>query len=154
MAEKENFEEIVRIVDRDIPGKTKLYSALRRVKGVGFNFSNAICESLGLDKQKQVGYLSEEEVKKIGSIIKNPESLPKWMLNRQKDIKDGKDKHIVSGDLKLINGFDVKRLQRIKSYRGMRHAAGLPCRGQRTRGHFRKGKSMGVVKKAVKSKKG
>ena len=110
--------------------------------------------SLNLDKKKQVGYLTEEEVKKIESLIKNPESIPDWMLNRQKDLKDGKSKHLVSGDLKLTKGFDIKRLQRIKSYRGLRHAAGLPCRGQRTRAHFRKGKSLGVVRKAVKGKTG
>jgi len=56
--------------------------------------------------------------------------------------------------LKLRKEFDIKRLKKVKSYRGMRHAFGLPVRGQRTRSHFRKGRSVGVQKKKVKPQKG
>ena len=72
------------------------------------------------------------------------------MLNRRKDTETGKDVHIIAGALKLQREFDIKRLMRIKSYRGMRHSSGLPTRGQRTRAHFRKGASLGVQRKAAK----
>ena len=65
MAEKDDFNEIVRVVDVDVPGRVKVFSALRKVKGVGFSFANAICKSLNLDANKQVGYLKDDELKKI-----------------------------------------------------------------------------------------
>jgi len=49
---------------------------------------------------------------------------------------------------------DVKDLREIQSYRGIRHALGLPVRGQRTKAHFRHGKSVGVIKKKIKQKVG
>ena len=56
-------------------------------------------------------------------------------------------------DLELARDFDIKRLKKIKSYRGIRHVAGLPTKGQRTRANFRKNKKKGAgIKK--KSKKG
>jgi len=54
----------------------------------------------------------------------------------------------------LQTEFDIKRLKKIKSYRGLRHVLGQPVRGQRTRGHFRKNKAVGVTGKAKKGKKG
>jgi small subunit ribosomal protein S13 len=79
------------------------------------------------------------------------------MLNRQNDYDTGDDIHIFTTDLKFRTEFDVKRLQKVRAYKGMRHAAGQPVRGQRTKAHFRsnrgKGKSpVGVSK--VKAKTG
>jgi small subunit ribosomal protein S13 len=74
------------------------------------------------------------------------------MKNRQKDFDEGEDKHISASDLRLRKDFDVKRLRKIKAYRGIRHAAGLPVRGQRTKANFRKNrKKSGAV--GVKKKK-
>ena len=75
------------------------------------------------------------------------------MLNRRKDIETGEDKHLLGSDLKLRKEFDLKRMKNIRSYKGVRHALGLPVRGQSTRSHFHKGKSLGV-KKPKKTKKG
>ena len=73
------------------------------------------------------------------------------MLNRQKDFEVGKNKHLVGSDLDLRKEFDIKRLKKIKSYRGLRHLVGLPMRGQRTRSHFRKNRSKGAgIKKKPK----
>jgi small subunit ribosomal protein S13 len=46
----------------------------------------------------------------------------------------------------LKKEFDIKRLKKIRSYRGLRHATGRPVRGQRTKGHFRSKTSLGVAK--------
>ena len=45
--------------------------------------------------------------------------------------------------------FDIKMMKMIKSYKGVRHAIGQPVRGQRTKAHFRKGSSLGVIKKKI-----
>lgn len=148
------LKQIIRIVNTDIAGATKLFLALTRIYGISYNFSNAICNYLNLDKFKQVGSLNEEEVKKIEDVIKNPlkHNFPKYMLNRRSDIETGEDKHIFGAELKLRKDFDIKRMKNIRSYKGVRHAIGLPVRGQSTRSHFHKGKSLGV-KKPKKSKK-
>ncbi len=152
MAEK--LREIVRIIDADIKGDKNLYSALRKVTGVSYSFSNAVCNILGLDKNKKAGTLSTEDINKIEDIINNPlkYKIPNFILNRRKDYDTGEDKHLVASDLKLAKSFDIKRLRKIKSYKGVRHSAGLPVRGQRTKGHFRRGKTVGVRKKGIQAK--
>ncbi len=148
------LKELVRIIDADINGTKKIYNALRQVTGVSYSFSNAICSIIGFDKKKQIGSLTDSEIKKVEDIIKNPGKykVPNFILNRRKDYDSGEDKHLIASDLRLQLNFDVKRLKKIKSYRGIRHAIGLPVRGQRTKGHFRHGKTIGVRKKGIEQK--
>ena len=149
----ENVKSIVRIAGADIHGNKSIYEGLRRIKGVSFMFSNAVCNYFNMDKDKKIGTLNEEEVKKIEDLIKHPESkLPVWLLNRRKDYDTGKDLHLIEAQLNLSKEFDIKRMKKIKSYKGMRHALGQPVRGQRTRSHFRSGRSVGVQKKSVSQK--
>lgn len=150
----DKMKVMIRIANTDLEGKKQVYIALRKIKGVGFMFSNAICNSLGMDKKKLAGILDEKEVKAIEELIESPKRFPKWLLNRRKDYDTGEDLHIVGSKLRLRKEFDIKRLKKIKSYRGMRHAFGLPVRGQRTRAHFRKGRAVGVQKKKLKQQKG
>src|SRR3989338_1433574 len=91
---------------------------------------------------------SDEDTKRIEEAVKQ-RKLPAWMLNRRKDLETGENNHLFGGDLKFARESDVKRLKRIRAYRGMRHAIGQPVRGQRTRSHFRHGRSVGVQKQKV-----
>jgi len=141
-------KHIVRIFATDLVGAKPIGHALTKVKGISFAMSNAICTISGVDKFKQTGLLNDVEIKKIEDTMQDLNKFPKWMLNRQDDFDEGKDSHLMNVNLKLRTEFDIKRLQKIKSYRGMRHSAGLPVRGQRTKGHFRgKGKTLGVKRK-------
>jgi len=144
---------IVRILDTDLDGNKKIYNSLRKIKGGSFMISNFICNNLNIDKNRKIGSLTEKEVETIESLMKDYKRIPSWLLNRRNDYDTGEDVHLVTSKLKLRKEFDIKRLKKIKSYRGMRHAFGLPVRGQRTKGHFRKGKSMGVQKKKVQQQK-
>ena len=151
MAEqKQEFQQLVRLLGADIDGNKKVFHALRKIKGISYSFSNAICKLSKIDPNQKIGYLKGEELKKIDNMINNPlkYEIPSWILNRRKDYDEGVDKHLVSTDIKFRVDFDIKRLKKIKAYRGMRHAAGLPVRGQRTKAHFRKGGTVGVRKKA------
>lgn len=149
------MKQIVRIINADIPGNKQIYYALTQVTGISYSFSNAVCSVMNLEKTKKIGDLSDAEIKKIQDIIKNPQkyNIPSFLYNRRKDILTGEDKHLITSDLKLQKELDIKRLKRIKSYRGIRHALGLPSRGQRTKAHFRKGKAVGVTKKKTKRSK-
>ena len=83
--------------------------------------------------------------------MKKPE-LPKYLLNRQNDFETGKEDHLLGANLELKTEFDIKRLRKIKSYRGLRHALNLPLRGQRTKSNFRRNrrKGAGIKKKGEK----
>lgn len=140
---------VVRILAKDIEGGTKVYAGLTKIKGVSWGMSNAVCKILKIDKNKKIGALTDAEIKKISDFIKNPE-VPKYLVNRRDDFVTGEDKHLSGSDLELQKEFDIKRLKKIKSYRGFRHMAGLPTRGQRTKSNFRPNKKKAGIKKKVK----
>jgi len=152
--EKEKYEDrLVRILSKDIEGKNTVYHGLTMVKGISWSMSDAICKALKLDKRKKIGSLTPDEIKKITEFMAggNPK-LPAYLLNRKRDFDTGENKHLFGTDLELQHEFDIKRLRKIRSYKGYRHAMGLPVRGQRTRAHFRKnrGKATGIKKKEKK----
>lgn len=142
------MKELVRIVHTDLEGNSTLYYGLTRIKGISWTLSGAICYLLRLSRQRKVGTLTDIEVKKIEETVKNlhAQNIPYFLLNRPRT-EQGKPKHLISTDLELQTKMDIKRLREIQSYKGIRHALGLPVRGQRTKAHFRKGKALGVVKK-------
>ena len=153
--EEKKFRHIVRVSNTDIDGNISLYHSLTKIRGVGHMFANAVVNSLKLNKYEKIGNLSIETTKEIEEVIKNPQKfkIPSWMYNRKKDPETGVDKHIVVADLKLNQEFDVKKMKKIKSYKGMRHSFGLPVRGQRTRSNFRRGAALGVQRKGKVGKK-
>ena len=148
---KESKEErIIRILQKDIPGSAGVYAGLSRIKGVSWTLSKATCIKLKIDEKKKIGDLTESEIKKIEEFLKKPD-VPSYLKNRQKDFDTGEDKHLTGYDLDLRKEFDVKRLKKIKSYRGYRHASGLPSRGQKTKSNFRRNRSKGAgIKKKNK----
>lgn len=152
-ARKQDFENIIRIMQTDISGDKQLHVGLTKIKGVSYSMANAICKKLKIDKKRRIASLSKEEIAKIENFIKKPE-LPGFLLNRRKDYDTGENLHLVESDLELRKEFDIKRLKKIRSYKGLRHALGQPVRGQRTKGHFReKGRAVGVLKKGKIGKK-
>ena len=143
------FRHIVRIAGVDIDGNLKLPYGLLRIKGVGYNLALIICRVLGLDPNLRVGYLSDEDVKKIENVINNPLSygLKPYLLNRRKDHVTGKDTHLIGSDLIFVVRQDIEREIKIKSWRGVRHALGLKVRGQRTHTTGRTGITVGVSRR-------
>lgn len=144
-------DRIVRILSKDIEGKMKIYAGLTQVKGISWTTSRAICKSAGIDKDRKVGSLTEEEVSKIEDVAKKGK-ISEYLLNRRKDFETGESTHLVSADLELKQEFDIKRLKKIKAYRGLRHLLKLPLRGQRTKSNFRRNrkKGSGIKKKGEK----
>ena len=151
------LKQIIRVANTDLKGQTTIYHALRKIKGISFMMANAICSVAKVNKRKKAGDLSESEVDALNKVIASPlgNGLPIWMLNRRKDYEEGDDKHLITGELDFVKSNDIKRLKMIKSYRGLRHAWGLPVRGQRTKSNFRKnkGKAAAGTGKKVKEKK-
>jgi len=146
-----NVRHIVRVAGVDLEGKKTVKRSLRKIKGVGIPLANAIINIAGL-QGKKTGELTESEIKRIEEILNNPTKagVPVWMINRQRDYETGDDIHLHGADLQIYKRFDVSRLQKAKSYKGIRHALGLKLRGQRTRSTGRKGKTLGVQRRGSK----
>ena len=124
---------MARIAGVNVPSNKRLEIALRYIFGIGPKFSSDICIKTGVDKNKRVNELTEDEVIKIRECIdKN---------------------YVVEGDLRREVSNNIKRLNDLGCYRGLRHRSKLPVRGQRTHtnARTRKGKAVPIAgkKKAV-----
>lgn len=139
-------EALIRILSTDIPGNKRVLAGLTRIKGISWTFSNAICNKLGINKSRKIRDLKNEEIETISRFVTNPE-LPPFLLNRQNDLETGENRHLIGSELDLRKEFDIKRLKKLKCWKGVRHSQGQPVRGQRTKSHFRKNKTIGVMKK-------
>ncbi|MDR2201129.1 MAG: 30S ribosomal protein S13 [Puniceicoccales bacterium] len=121
-----------RLIGVDIPNNKKLPYALRYIYGIGPCRADLIVEQTGLSPDMRAQDLTEENINKIAAVI----------------IENGWK---IEGDLRRDIASNLKRLQAIKCYRGIRHYRGLPVRGQRTstNARTRKGakKVIGVIRK-------
>jgi small subunit ribosomal protein S13 len=119
---------MARISGVNIPLNKRVEIGLTYIYGIGRPMSNRLLSEVGIEPDRKVRDLTEEEVVKLRERI------------------DGE--LTVEGDLRRERSQNVKRLQEIGSYRGLRHRRGLPVRGQRTRTNARTRK--GPRKQAVK----
>jgi len=149
IAKEEPTGKIVRIMQTDIPGNKTVYAGLTRIKGISWAISNVICLKTGMNKIKKIEELSKEEIQRIEEKMKNIDCF-EFLLNRRSDFTTGKNSHIITSDLDFEKEMDIKRLKKIRSYRGLRHATGQPTRGQSTRSHFRTNRKRGVGMKVNK----
>lgn len=122
---------MARIAGVDLPLNKRVEIGLTYIYGIGRSRSNKILEGAGVDRDRRVKDLTEDDVRKIRQIITD----------------EGK----VEGDLRKDIGMDIKRLMEINCYRGMRHRRGLPVRGQRTHTNARTRK--GPRKASIAGKK-
>jgi len=145
--QEESNEVLVRIMGHDIPGSKNIYTGLTRIKGISWAISNAVCKKLGIPHSKKIQELAKDDIKKIENFLSNLDVYD-YMKNRRLDIGTNETSHFYGHDLDMKKEFDIKRLKKIKSYKGIRHSLGQPVRGQRTRSHFRsKGRAAVGVKK-------
>ena len=100
----EEFQHILRVMNTNLKGQYMIWHALCSIRGVGRRYAQLVCKKAEVDMTKRAGSLNEDEVKKIVTIMQNPlqYKIPKWFLNRQKDVKDGK------WGQALANGLDTK----------------------------------------------
>lgn len=146
------YRHILRIAGKDIEGSKKIIIALSHIKGLGYNLAQVILQSLNINSNMRIGFLTEKEVSDIEAAIKNPSliGIPNWYLNRRKDSDTGTDKHLLTSDLDFTISNDIEREKTVYSWRGYRHMFGLRVRGQCTRTTGRKGGAVGVKKVALR----
>ncbi|MBI5064926.1 30S ribosomal protein S13 [Candidatus Woesearchaeota archaeon] len=149
------LQNLIRLLNTDLDGNKQILFALRKIKGVGTMFANAILVVLGIDPATKLGSLSKEQLKKVEDAIKSPTKLgiPSWLFNRRKDPDTGEDMHLSVTELFLRLQEDIKMMKKIKCYKGVRHILGLPVRGQRTRSNFRKNKKKAKLGVSIAGKK-
>lgn len=144
------YRHILRIAGKDIEGSKKVIVALSQVRGLGYNLSQVILQSLNINPNLRVGFLTETELSEIEKAIRNPSQIgiPTFYLNRRKDKETGLDNHLLTSDLDFTISNDIEREKTVFSWRGYRHMFGLKVRGQCTRTTGRKGGAVGVKKLA------
>lgn len=142
------YKHILRIAGKDIEGGKKLIVALSEVKGVGYNFAQVLIQSLNINPNMRVGFLTENDIREIEQAISNPTraGIPQWYLNRRKNMDDGSNNHMITSDLDFAASNDIEREKLVMSWRGYRHMFGLRVRGQCTRTTGRRGGAVGVKK--------
>jgi len=153
--QKEDFEEIIRFMGRDINGNKSIIEGIKRVKGVSHSMANAILYKSKFDPNTKAGLLKEKDIEELENMIKNPQKygLPEWLYNRRKDRDSGENIHLVEADREFAQKFDIRWMRKLRSYKGIRHGFGLPVRGQKTKTSFRTGSKIGVSRKKVAQKK-
>ena len=144
----EDFSYILRMADTDMDGQKTLATALTAVRGVGPRTAIQICKNTGFDPASLAGHLSVDEQESLRVAIEGyAETVPLWMLNRQRDIETGDELHLTGQQVVLTLEDDINRLRTMKCYRGVRHASGNKVRGQRGRSNGRGGLTLGVSRK-------
>ncbi|MCH8347763.1 MAG: 30S ribosomal protein S13 [Proteobacteria bacterium] len=120
---------MARIAGVNIPTSKRVEIALTYIHGIGRTRAKEICTKVGLPEERRVNQLTEREVIQIREVIDAD--------------------YMVEGDLRREVGMNIKRLQDLAAYRGLRHRKGLPVRGQRTHtnARTRKGKAKPIAGK-------
>ncbi|MEN3002147.1 MAG: 30S ribosomal protein S13 [Armatimonadota bacterium] len=108
---------MARIAGVDLPRDRKIEYALPVIYGIGLSTARKILQKTGVDPNKRVRELTEEEVAKLRDEIER--------------------NYTIEGDLRRQQQMNIRRLIEIGCYRGLRHRRGLPVRGQRTRTNAR-----------------
>jgi len=128
---------VARIAGVDLPSEKRIEAALPVIFGIGRTLTRKILQETKIDPNTRTFKVTEEEVAKLQKAV---------------------EKYKVEGDLRREIQENVKRMQEIGAYRGIRHARNLPVRGQRTKSNARtkRGKRMtiGTVRKEVVARMG
>jgi small subunit ribosomal protein S13 len=125
---------MARISGVNIPLNKRVEIGLTYIYGIGRSTSNELLAQVGVEPDRKVRDLTEEEVVKLRDLIDNSVT--------------------VEGDLRRERSQAIKRLQEIGSYRGLRHRRGLPVRGQNTKTNARTRKGPKRMQVAGKKKAG
>ncbi len=122
---------MARLLGIEIPNEKRIEASLPFIYGIGPSTAKKVLEQAGIDPNTRTGELTDEQLSQIIHVI-NQNGLP------------------IEGDLRREVQANLKRLQQINCYRGLRHRRGLPARGQRTKtnARTRKGgkRTVGVVR--------
>ncbi|AEP10418.1 30S ribosomal protein S13 [Micavibrio aeruginosavorus] len=127
---------MARIAGVNVPDKKRVPIALTYIHGIGRTTAFKMCEKLGLDVQRRMHELTEDELNLI-----------------RKEIENGG--FLIEGDLRREISLNIKRLMDMACYRGLRHRRNLPVRGQRTKtnARTRKGPAKPIAGKKQATKK-
>ena len=130
----DDFQHILRVLNTNVDGRTKVMYALTQIKGIGRRFANVVCKKAEIDMGKR-GRAFRAELESLMVIVANPRQfrILDWFLNRQKDFKDGKYLQLSSNALDTKLRDDLERLKKIRNHRGLRHYWGIRVRGQHTK---------------------
>ena len=109
---------MARIAGVNVPDNKRAVIALTYIHGIGRTSARKILDDLGIDRARRMNDLSEDELNQIRAEIDS-------------------EKYLIEGELRREVSMNIKRLMDMRSYRGLRHRAKLPVRGQKTKNNAR-----------------
>ncbi len=121
-----------RIIGVDIPGNKRIEYSLRYLYGIGPAKALEIIAKVGIDRDLMAKDLTQDQIAAITKMLQ--------------------DDLLVEGDLRRAVAADIRRLQQINCYRGIRHRRNLPVHGQRTKTNARTRKGKKVTIGAIRDK--
>lgn len=119
---------MVRILGNNLANRKKVYVALTCIYGVGVSRSKKILCDLGINEDKRVSDLTEENISKLRDLLES-------------------DEFQLEGNLRRFLKLNITHLVEINSFKGKRHLKGLPVRGQRTRTNSRTARKLTIFKR-------
>jgi small subunit ribosomal protein S13 len=126
-----------RLAGIDIPEQKKLFMALQGIYGIGPKLSEEVIVRANVDREKRTRDLTADETNRLQKVL---------------------EQYNIEGNLRRVINDNIQRLKRVKAYRGLRHMAGLPARGQRTKTNSRnargggKRRTIGAMSKEMAAK--
>jgi small subunit ribosomal protein S13 len=143
--EDEDLRYFVRIGQTDLDGTANVERALIGLDGVGRRTARVIAREVGVDRHETFGRLDDDTIDAIVATVEDyADEAPDWLTNRRKDYYTGETDHIIGNDVELVRQQDINRMQKIGSYKGIRHRRGQKVRGQRTKSTGRSEGTVGV----------
>jgi len=121
-----------RIIGVDIPGNKRVAYSLRSLYGIGLAKAQEIIAKAKIDPELKAQDLTPDQIGQITKILQN--------------------EMLVEGDLRRSIAADIRRLEQIGCYRGIRHRRNLPCHGQRTKTNARTRKGKKITIGAIRDK--
>ena len=126
----DDFQHILRVLNTNVDGRTKVMYALTQIKGIGRRLRQRGVQEGGDRHGQARGRAFRGRARALKVIVANPRQfrIPDWFLNRQKDFKDGKYLQLSSNvfDTKLAHLLDLE-CQKIRNHRGLRHYGVFAC---------------------------
>ncbi len=111
-----------RLLGHVLPEKKAIGMALTNIYGIGKSTAQDVCEKTGIDFNKKVKDLTDEEQKKISDTVRG--------------------EYVLENDLRRQVNWDIKKLKELKTSRGMKHNLWMPVRGQQTRTNAKTAKKL------------
>ncbi|MEM4462345.1 MAG: 30S ribosomal protein S13, partial [Candidatus Bathyarchaeia archaeon] len=109
------YKPIIRIAGHDVDGSLKVPYGLASIRGIGVRLGYAIAHVAGINPDRRIGFLTEDEVKRVEDVFRRPwdYGIRGFLLNRQRAPENGRDELLIGGEWELRQRMDIEFMKEI-----------------------------------------